>query len=88
MQTFYENEETIELTPAVLREGLYVAVKFSGKEWYRAKIESLINSAHPEVFCSLVDYGNTTQVELKYVQPLFHQFRNLPRQAIKARLHG
>ncbi|KAI1290323.1 Tudor domain-containing protein 5 [Halotydeus destructor] len=89
MQDFYNTDENkIELNADLLTTGIYAAVKYSNN-WSRVRIESVMNdknSAHMQLMCLFVDYGELHVVEVCDVQPLYSQFRSLPRQAVKASL--
>ncbi|XP_043246094.1 tudor domain-containing protein 7A-like [Amphibalanus amphitrite] len=56
--------------------------------WYRARVETRLDSG--EVTIKFIDYGDFSYVPLSpsCVQPLPHPFRQLPGQAVKARLGG
>jgi hypothetical protein len=87
MMELYENEENrIELHPDLVCEGIYAAAKFTDGKWYRVRVETVISRDPMEVMCYFVDYGDLHLLDLKQIQPLFSQFRVLPKQAIKASL--
>jgi len=84
MQEFYSNEENkIELNPDLLIVGMLVAAKFNDC-WFRVQVESVIQKK--QVMCRFVDFGELHVVEINCVQPLFTQFRSVPKQAIRATL--
>lgn len=90
MREFYNNDENkIELNPDLLVTGMFAAAKFNDT-WYRVQIESLIqkNTSNMQLMCLFVDYGEMHVLEVGHVQPLFTQFRNVPKQAIRASLAG
>jgi hypothetical protein len=67
-----------------IEEGAYFSCRHSDDYWYRVKITKVIDSEHAAV--RYVDYGDTSMASLDNLQPLCIQFRNLPYQAIQARL--
>ncbi|PNF29230.1 hypothetical protein B7P43_G10775 [Cryptotermes secundus] len=74
--------------PAVdnVKEGrLYAALHHDGL-WYRVCVSNVINDNMVSVyFC---DYGDVSVMSLEMLQALTDQFKELPYQAIKAKLAG
>lgn len=85
LNTFYTNEEHLqEVNPSDLSEGEYFAARHTDGFWYRVRVTKVIDNEHAAV--RYVDYGDLTMVSVSDLQPLWGQFRNLPYQAINARL--
>jgi len=68
----------------VVMEGQYFAARHTDGFWYRVKVANVIDNEN--VAIRYVDYGDLTMVAVSELQPLWGQFRNLPYQAISARL--
>jgi len=68
----------------VLVEGQYFAARHTDGFWYRVKVANVIDTDNVAV--RYVDYGDLTMLAVSELQPLWGQFRNLPYQAIGARL--
>ncbi len=73
-----------EVTLESLSEGEYLAGRHSDGYWYRVRITKLIDQNSAAV--RLVDYGDLSMINISDIQPLWKQFRNLPLQAINAKL--
>merc|ERR1719471_622578 len=63
---------------------LFPGRKHTDGFWYRVRITKVIDGESAAV--RYVDYGDLTMVSLSDIQPLWGQFRNLPFQAINAKL--
>lgn len=87
MKQFYSSEENIlEMDPCLLIPGKYFALKHSsGPNWFRALLK--MTSGLIAVMY-LIDYGEFQTAEMSRLQPLYHSFRHLPYQAIRASLAG
>lgn len=86
MHDLYEKEENrIELPENVITKGLFIAGKYKHM-WYRIQVKEIINRNPFQVMCLLVDYGEIQSFDLRDIQPLYNEFRELPIQAIKASL--
>jgi len=85
LNTYYTVEEHLqEVSSADLSEGEYFAARHTDGFWYRVRVTNVIDSDHAAV--RYVDYGDLTMVSVSDLQPLWGQFRNLPYQAINAKL--
>ena len=85
MDNFYNKEESLqEMTPDCMVEGAYLAGRHSDGYWYRIRITKVIDHASAAV--RLVDYGDLSMLNLNDMQPLWAKFRQLPLQAINAKL--
>ena len=85
MDSFYTTETNLrEVTLESLSEGEYLAGRHSDGYWYRVRITKLIDQNSAAV--RLVDYGDLSMINISDIQPLWKQFRNLPLQAINAKL--
>ncbi|CAG2122657.1 unnamed protein product, partial [Medioppia subpectinata] len=85
MQEFYETDDNrIELSPALVHNGLYVAGK-ARDTWYRMQVRNVCRDPF-QVIGYLCDYGEQLILDIKDIQPLYSQFRDLPAQAIRASL--
>jgi len=73
-----------EVDSAEVVEGRYFAARHTDGFWYRVNVVNVIDAETAAV--RYVDYGDLTMVSLSDLQPLWGQFRNLPYQAISARL--
>jgi len=87
LNAFYTAEERLqEVARADLTEGSYFAAQHTDGFWYRVRVTRVIDAEQAAV--RFVDYGDLSMVSLAELQPLWGQFRNLPYQAINARLAG
>ena len=85
LNTYYTVEEHLqEVSCSDLNEGEYFAARHTDGFWYRVRVTKVIDSDHAAV--RYVDYGDLTMVGVSDLQPLWGQFRNLPYQAINAKL--
>ena len=85
LNVFYNKEDNLqELSGGDIKEGEYFAARHTDGFWYRVKITKVIDAENTAV--RYVDYGDLTMVSLADLQPLWSQFRNLPFQAINAKL--
>ncbi len=85
MDSFYNKDENVqEMTPDCMEEGAYLAGRHSDGYWYRIRITKMIDHASAAV--RLVDYGDLSMLNLCDMQPLWAKFRQLPLQAINAKL--
>jgi len=89
MLHFYSVERDSEVSKLELdavKEGdVIVIFKADDNQWYRAKIhEILLSGSHFMV--KLIDYGDLLMVEADNMRKLIGRFRELPAQAINARL--
>ena len=64
----------------------YFAVNHPDGNWYRASLNAMLDDETLAV--RFVDYGDLYMAPIEQVQVLWHQFRNLPMQAINATLSG
>jgi len=82
----YYNEESNcrEMNIQDVCEGKYFAARHTDGFWYRVRVANVIDKENFAV--RYVDYGDLTMVSLTDLQPLWGQFRNLPYQAINAKL--
>jgi len=85
LNSFYTVEEHLqEVASSDLSEGEYFAARHTDGFWYRVRVTKVIDSDHAAV--RYVDYGDLTMVGVSELQHLWGQFRNLPYQAINAKL--
>ena len=85
MDSFYTTELNLrEVAVENLSEGEYLAGRHSDGYWYRVRITKLIDQVNAAV--RLVDYGDLSMISISDMQPLWKQFRDLPLQAINAKL--
>ena len=85
LNSFYEKEDNIqEVVSADVKEGDYFAARHTDGFWYRVRVTKVIDGDSAAI--RYVDYGDLTMVSLSDIQPLWGQFRNLPYQAINAKL--
>ena len=74
------------LTSDHLSKDFFFAGKHDDGQWYRVKVNSMLDEYSAAV--KLVDYGDYSMMQLENMQPLWPQFRNLSMQAISASLAG
>ncbi|XP_037083062.1 tudor domain-containing protein 1-like [Pollicipes pollicipes] len=90
MQEHYSQPANVQpLRPDAVAGGQFCAVKNPEDElWYRARVETRLDN--DQVTIKFVDFGDFSYVPLEpgRVQPLPAAFRQLPAQAVKARLGG
>ena len=87
MAKFYAKQKNLKvIQESDLQQDRYFAVKHPDGAWYRASMNSMLDSSTLAV--RFVDYGNFYMAPIKDVQVLWPQFRNLPMQAIYATLSG
>ena len=90
MNEFYGKSENHydkgPLTSAHLSKESFFAGKHDDGNWYRVKVNSMLDEHYVAV--KLVDYGDYSMMQLENLQPLWPQFRNLAMQAINASLAG
>merc|ERR1719474_46820 len=85
LNAYYNKEKNLhEVSFADIKEGDYYAARHTDGFWYRVKITKVIDSDNAAV--RYVDYGDLTMMGASDLQPLWSQFRNLPYQAIPAKL--
>ena len=85
LNAFYNKKENQhELASEQIKEGEYFAARHTDGFWYRVKITKVIDTENTAV--RYVDYGDIIMVASADLQPLWGQFRNLPYQAINAKL--
>ena len=85
LNSFYNNEDNFQdLAAADIKEDDYFVARHTDGFWYRVRITKVIDGESAAV--RYVDYGDLTMVSLSDIQPLWGQFRNLPFQAINAKL--
>jgi len=85
LNAYYNKEENLhEVSFADIKEEDYFAARHTDGFWYRVKITKVIDSDNAAV--RYVDYGDLTMMGASDLQPLWSQFRNLPYQAINAKL--
>jgi len=86
MQAEYKQQKYPHPPLDSVKEGeLYAALHHDGN-WYRVCVSNVINDNMVSVyFC---DYGDVSVLPLDKLQPLIDQFKELPYQAIKAKLAG
>lgn len=85
LNAYYNKEKHhVDVTGDQLKEGDYFAARHTDGFWYRVKITNVIDGENAAV--RYVDYGDLTMVSLPDLQPLWGQFRNLPFQAINAKI--
>ncbi|KDR21575.1 Tudor domain-containing protein 7 [Zootermopsis nevadensis] len=86
MQIQYMQQKYSHPMPDSIHEGgLYAALHHDGY-WYRVCVSNIISGSSVSVyFC---DYGDLSILPLDKLQPLTSQFKELPYQAIKAKLAG
>ena len=84
LNSFYNKEENVQEAPADIKEGDYCAARHTDGFWYRVRVTRVIDGENAAI--RYVDYGDLTMVALSDIQPLWGQFRNLPFQAINAKL--
>jgi len=75
-----------ELSVEQVKVGSYFSARHLDNYWYRVRVIKVIDSGN--VVVRYVDYGDLGLVSLANLQPLCLEFRNLPYQAIHARLTG
>ena len=90
MNKFYDNPENNydkgPLTSSTLSKDYFFAGKHDDGQWYRVKVNSMLDEYSAAV--KLVDYGDYCMMQLENMQPLWPQFRHLSMQAISASLAG
>ena len=90
MNKFYNDERNHydkgPLTSDHLSKNFFFAGKHDDGQWYRVKVNSMLDEYSAAV--KLVDYGDYSMMQLENMQPLWPQFRHLPMQAISASLAG
>merc|ERR1719322_134646 len=90
MNKFYNDEKNHydkgPLTSDHLSKDFFFAGKHDDGQWYRVKVNSMLDEYSAAV--KLVDYGDYSMMQLENMQPLWPQFRHLPMQAISASLAG
>lgn len=85
LQTYCQNNKTV-LSSSSIDVGEVYAAQHSDNNWYRATVENIFGGTMIHVrYC---DYGDVTVVSCDKLKILPAQFRQLPRQAIRAKLHG
>lgn len=85
LNNFYNDPSHIrEISDENIEEGAYFAARHIDDYWYRVRVTKVIDAEHAAV--RYVDYGDLSMVSLRNLQPLCLDFRNLPYQAIHARL--
>ena len=85
LNSFYNKEENLQdLAAADIKEDDYFVARHTDGFWYRVRVTKVIDGENAAV--RYVDYGDLTMVSLSDIQPLWGQFRNLPFQAINAKL--
>lgn len=85
MNSFYNGDEHIDLSVDVLKSGQYFAAK-RNDQWIRVQ---LLHVESAELInCLLIDEGCFAMFKLSDLQPLYNQFRSVPKQAIRATLSG
>jgi len=85
LNNFYNDPSHMrEVSAENIEEGAYFAARHIDDYWYRVRVTKVIDSEHAAV--RYVDYGDLSMVSLSNLQPLCLDFRNLPYQAIHARL--
>jgi len=85
LNSFYNKEENLqEVAAADIAEEDYFVARHTDGFWYRVRVTKVIDGENAAV--RYVDYGDLTMVSLTDIQPLWAQFRNLPFQAINAKL--
>jgi len=85
LNNFYNDPAHIrEISDENIEEGAYFAARHIDDYWYRVRVTKVIDAEHAAV--RYVDYGDLSMVSLRNLQPLCLDFRNLPYQAIHARL--
>ncbi|KAH9417924.1 Tudor domain-containing protein 7 [Dermatophagoides pteronyssinus] len=87
MNQFYSQDEHIELTLDVLQPGqFYAALRTKDEGWIRIKL--LQAESIDQITCFLIDQGCVDILRLNQLQPLYSQFRSVPRQSIRVSLSG
>jgi hypothetical protein len=86
LSNFYNDPSHLrEMSVEQVEEGSYFSARHPDDGyWYRVRVTKVIDSENVAV--RYVDYGDLSMVSLGNLQPLCFQFRNLPYQAIHARL--
>lgn len=74
------------VTKEDLAADVYFAAKHSDGQWYRVRVNSMLDEC--TVAVRFVDYGDFSMIALENLRILWAQFRNLPMQAINATLAG
>ncbi|XP_040564826.1 tudor domain-containing protein 7 [Lepeophtheirus salmonis] len=84
MIEFYSSptRRVVDITLEDLSKDSFFAAVHSDGFWYRIKVDRVLDDQ--TITVKFVDYGDFAMVNLKNLQPLWPQFRNLPMQAIKA----
>lgn len=93
MKSFYNSDEHIDLSVDVLKSGQYFAAarlkagsSDPEKEWIRVQL--LHVESADLINCLLIDQGCFGVFKIADLQPLYNQFRSVPKQAIRASLSG
>lgn len=89
MATFYNSEEPIELSIDVLKANQYFAankIVEEEKRWIRVQLLNV--ESCDLIHCVLIDEGGFGLFKLNQLQPLYNQFRALPKCAIRVSLAG
>ena len=85
MDTYFNIEANLkEVRTEDMVDGQYFAGRHSDGYWYRVRITKCIDALSAAV--RLVDYGDLSMLNICDMQPLCKQFRQLPLQAINAKL--
>lgn len=88
MKVFYDNAENrFEVHGSTIKKGVAFAVKQPNSYWYRIVVDSVDGTADSvQVAAFFVDCGDIRVLKVEELQPLYTQFQQLPRQAMKASL--
>ncbi|TRY71634.1 hypothetical protein TCAL_05296 [Tigriopus californicus] len=85
INVFYENAKNRRpVTGEDLKQDKYFVALHSDKCWYRIRINSMLDEETAAV--RYVDYGDVSMVNIQNLQVLCSKFRNLPMQAVSAKL--
>eukprot|EP00095_Tigriopus_kingsejongensis_P000637 maker-scaffold275_size226830-snap-gene-1.31 protein:Tk00637 transcript:maker-scaffold275_size226830-snap-gene-1.31-mRNA-1 annotation:"tdrd7" len=85
INVFYSNPKNHRpVTKTDLEQDKFFAIRHEDKSWYRVKVTSMLDEFTASV--RFVDFGDASMVCVDNFQLLWSQFRNLPMQAISAKL--
>ena len=87
MNAFYSKDSNRRpVTKEDLDQDKFFVAYHSDKMWYRVRVNSMLDEFTAAV--RFVDYGDFSMISIDNLQILWSQFRNLPMQAINAKLAG
>lgn len=82
-----KSSEEFALLPHQVMIGMKVAA-FACGQWDRAEVVSEVNVNTGRLKLFFIDYGTSGSLELKKCKMLIEDFAIVPKQAVRAALHG